>query len=390
MKRLFLSFILTLNFYLAGAQHIYPYRIFGEVKTVENQVYKGYITWGGNKIFWIDFFEASKIDNPYAHYFTPNAGVNFMVNGNLQSTPSVHNFCCRFGNIRHIRLTGENKIRLSFKNDDAIILKKGNTGDIGLPIEINTPEEKIQLKWEYISEITFMQADRPSVLTDSSSLFGTVKSPQGLYKGLISWNTSGRKNTEKIENINKLLNKMQKVVRDRSFLKAVPLPGSFQHFQVINTNILYPVSNIQVNMPNNGSATIPWDKFQELTVIESGSMKLLNYEDFTIPQKIKGEVITLNNDKICGTLAYDLDENMDFEVLDGKNDNIAYRIPFKYIRSIEPKNYKYSFITLKNGNKLSLGDTCDVNQDNNGIIVFSEDNIPVYVPWSEIKIITLW
>ena len=39
-----------------------------------------------------------------------------------------------------------------------------------------------------------------------------------------------------------------------------------------------------------------------------------------------------------GVLVYDLDEAMDFELLDGQNGNISYRVPFKYVQEIEPKN----------------------------------------------------
>ena len=51
------NFIFTISF----AQTDAAYRIFGEIMTVENKVYKGFITWNGNKNYWIDFFEALKI-----------------------------------------------------------------------------------------------------------------------------------------------------------------------------------------------------------------------------------------------------------------------------------------------------------------------------------------
>lgn len=46
------NFIFTISF----AQTDAAYRIFGEIMTVENKVYKGFITWNGNKNYWIDFF----------------------------------------------------------------------------------------------------------------------------------------------------------------------------------------------------------------------------------------------------------------------------------------------------------------------------------------------
>lgn len=155
-----------------------------------------------------------------------------------------------------------------------------------------------------------------------------------------------------------------------------------------NTSVLEPMENVMINMPNTGLVTVTINRFNELEMIPLSELTLLSYDDFAAPEAIKGEVITRNNEKISGSLAYDLDENMNFEVLDGKNNNITYQIPFKYIRSIEPKNYKYSFITLKNGSQLSLGDAPDVNHENSGIIIFGNE-IPVYIPWNEIKAVNI-
>ena len=70
------NFIFTISF----AQTDAAYRIFGEIMTVENKVYKGFITWNGNKNYWIDFFEASKIENPYRSYFKRSDGLVFRAN----------------------------------------------------------------------------------------------------------------------------------------------------------------------------------------------------------------------------------------------------------------------------------------------------------------------
>ena len=76
------NFIFTISF----AQTDAAYRIFGEIMTVENKVYKGFITWNGNKNYWIDFFEASKIENPYRSYFKRSDGLVFRANEDRKST----------------------------------------------------------------------------------------------------------------------------------------------------------------------------------------------------------------------------------------------------------------------------------------------------------------
>ena len=115
------NFIFTISF----AQTDAAYRIFGEIMTVENKVYKGFITWNGNKNYWIDFFEASKIENPYRSYFKRSDGLVFRANDREFITPPTHNFCCRFGNIKSIRPTDVNEIVLQLKNGDRLTLVKG-------------------------------------------------------------------------------------------------------------------------------------------------------------------------------------------------------------------------------------------------------------------------
>ena len=146
------NFIFTISF----AQTDAAYRIFGEIMTVENKVYKGFITWNGNKNYWIDFFEASKIENPYRSYFKRSDGLVFRANDREFITPPTHNFCCRFGNIKSIRPTDVNEIVLQLKNGDRLTLVKGYSSDINTHIRITTPTETTSIKWDHISEIHFM------------------------------------------------------------------------------------------------------------------------------------------------------------------------------------------------------------------------------------------
>lgn len=71
MKTIFLSIPFILIFSCSFAQYTdAPFRLFGEVATVDNQIYRGFISWGGIKNYWIDFFEASKPQNPYSSFFS--------------------------------------------------------------------------------------------------------------------------------------------------------------------------------------------------------------------------------------------------------------------------------------------------------------------------------
>lgn len=367
-----------------------PYRIFGEISTVENKTYEGFITWAGTKNYWIDFFEGSKPTNPYSRYFNEEEGVYFHNNGRSSTQPPVHVFSCRFGNIASIRPTADNQAEVELKNGDKILVVKGNTPDINASVLIANDSNTLRLRWDYISEVRFREA--PATLTPPavSQVAGIVKSSQGFYKGLITWNYTPTMNAERFNRDNAILQKVKSIGRPKGN-RPMPLleiiPANKYSKETVRTNVAMraPLENVMVNMPNVGSVIVAANRFIQMDLIPISELNLLSYNAFHAPETLKGTVTTRNNEKITGLLAYDLDEDLNVESLDGKNNNITYRIPFRYIRSIEPKNYKYSFITLRNGSTLSLGEAPDVNQENSGIIVRDDEDIPVYILWDEVK-----
>lgn len=394
MKNYFLAAIcLFLSNFNYAQYNDAPYRLFGEISTVENHTYRGFISWGGIKNYWIDFFEASKIQNPYSSFFHKGDEVVFHNNGQTFAKPPVHVFCCRFGNIKNIRPTNEQEILLQLKNGQEFSLVKGGSPDINTCIEICTGTGTIAVEWDHISEIHFMKADSSVQPCPINQVAGIVKSSQGIYKGLITWNHSNRMSKEKNTDRNNFLLKMKKIIRPSKSggehsLNTLTLEKYPNTPLYTNSGILTPMYNVMINMPNVGCVTVAANRFTELEVIPMSQLTLLSYDDFDLPETIKGTVVSRQKDNISGTLAYDLDENLNIEVLDGKNNNISYRIPFKYIKSIEPKNYKFSFITLRNGSQLSLGEAPDVDRENSGIIIFGED-IPFYIPWNEVRSVIL-
>ena len=262
------NFIFTISF----AQTDAAYRIFGEIMTVENKVYKGFITWNGNKNYWIDFFEASKIENPYRSYFKRSDGLVFRANDREFITPPTHNFCCRFGNIKSIRPTDVNEIVLQLKNGDRLTLVKGYSSDINTHIRITTPTETTSIKWDHISEIHFMGADKEAIAPETNQVAGTVKSTQGIYKGIIYWNSQQRQSQEKMNQINIFLNKIKKLYAFKGkngnhTFGLIPLVSPNDDPADAQINALYPVENITINMPNIGSVCVSRAQFEELTII---------------------------------------------------------------------------------------------------------------------------
>lgn len=376
----FLS-VLFLSLSFVGYSQKYPYRISGQVITVENDTLAGYMNWN-NKILWIDFFQADKTNNPYLTYFSPEYGI----------TPQIHQFICRFGNIQSIRLTGKNRIELQIKDGHYIELKKGNHNDIGQNIKLVNDSAIFTIPWEQISEVKFMPVSSVKNASLPMPLTGIVQTKQGMYKGAINWNSSQNTFQKPLTGITPFQPNLlfENILQIESYPEKLTLTFQDNTKKSWNKeNNIAPWKEIaSINMPNIGKVTISSADLKQLELVPQKEISLLSYEDFSSPKRLQGEIETRNGEKIQGILAYDLDESMDIEVLDGKNSDTYYRIPFKYVSTIEPKNYKYSYITLRNGTGLSLGDSPDVSENNSGIIVFRENQNPVYIPWKEIKRIT--
>ncbi len=108
-----------------------------------------------------------------------------------------------------------------------------------------------------------------------------------------------------------------------------------------------------------GEVKIPWDSFESLDLGEP-VQKQFEYDNFKTPNGIEGAVYLHNNKSFDGKIIYDIDETWEMETLEGDDDEIEYRIPFYNVMKIEPKNYAYSLITLKNNEKLLLGGGRDI------------------------------
>ena len=136
-----------------------------------------------------------------------------------------------------------------------------------------------------------------------------------------------------------------------------------------------------------GRVDIPWREFKKVTFNDAPN-SLKKYSDFAGMKKLSGSVSTTNGEKLSGEIIFDLDEALTFEMLQGKDDDVEYIIPFESIKSITPKNWDYSTVVLKDGTELTLGDARDVNEDNDGVLVFSGSGDPKFVMWEDIKVIS--
>ncbi|MEQ8573712.1 MAG: hypothetical protein RIB63_06600, partial [Fulvivirga sp.] len=133
-----------------------------------------------------------------------------------------------------------------------------------------------------------------------------------------------------------------------------------------------------------GRVDIPWREFKKVTFSKVAE-KPKAYSSFKSQKELNASVKTTSGETLSGKIIFDLDEEYDYEVLQGKDDDIEYIIPFKYISKIVPRNYDNSDVTLKNGEKIMLGEGQDVSDMNTGVLVFKDKNRPIYIMWKDIE-----
>lgn len=390
----YMTIFLLLFQSLFSAAETNDYHLYGSISTVDNKTYTGYISWG-NKMYWTDIFRAAKPVNPYAGYFHASDRIFFYNNGNYSTVPPTHVFACRFGNIKTIVPLDHRKAELEIRDGHTITLEKGSYRDIGSPVYLSlSEEENIQIPWEKITRIGFSSPDSTfPVPISHEPICGIVKTNQGIYKGLITWNQDERTQECTLDGYTHQGEKhfpfrqIRQIVKNGKNCKVILQNGETWDMWGSN-DVNHSNRGITVSMPHTGNVTFPWSSFELFEATDYRKINFLSYADFGRPYRLYGTVETHKGESFKGYMAYDLDETMIFELLEGKNNSVAYELPFRYIKAIEPKNYQYSFVFLTGGEGLSLGDSVDVNKENSGILLFQEDESPLYIPWKQIKKIT--
>ena len=130
---------------------------------------------------------------------------------------------------------------------------------------------------------------------------------------------------------------------------------------------------------------IEWDEFDKVVFDNNAKYFGVAYDEFPEPLPLAGTVTTIDDESISGMIVFDLDEAFDYEILQGEYNDVEFSIPFRNIKKIIPKNYNYSKIELRNGQKLLLGDSHDVTDSNQGALIFIDNENQVYVPWENIE-----
>lgn len=408
MKTIYASFIITCllaAFAYSGqtmAQENQGF-IYGKVITVDDESYTGLIRWGKEEVFWFDMFNSTKIKNENLKYLSDEEmdmlsedtkswyeqWADGKWNINMDSDNYTHTFACMFGDIKSLEIKSSNTVILQLKNDDEFKLS-GGSNDIGASISVLDEEIGLmKLDWDRVIQIEFLQTPKNLKETMGKALHGTVYTNGGKFTGFIQWDHDERVSTDKLDGDSKNgdvsieFGNLKAIVKHGDGCDLV-LQSGREMFIDGSNDVDDGNRGIIVNMPAIGRVDIPWDEFEKVLFDVDVNTSGPAYDEYLAAQYLAGVVITKDDEMIAGAIIFDLDEVYNIEILQGNADDIEYLIPFRNIKSVSPKNYKYTRITLTNGEELTLGGSHDVTEENDGVIVLESSKEHSYIPWKEI------
>jgi hypothetical protein len=379
--------------------------IYGKLTTIDGDTYTGQIRWGKEEAYWSDIFNGTKEENDNYRYLSRDerdqlrddrgsrngwrwSGIRVNWNSDYETT---HEFQARFGDLSKIEMRRRSEVLITLRNGEELYIEDGSN-DFGADITIMDSEMgQMKFRWSRVDMVEFMETPKKLSAKLGEPLYGTVEFYGGELTGIIQWDHDERLSTDKLDGDTRdgdmaiEFGNLKSIERDRSGSNIVTMSG--RELYLRGSNDVNSQNRGIIVTTDFGRVDIPWREFKKVTFSDSPNSGK-GYSAYSNMKKLSGTVTTTDGQTLTGDIIYDLDEEFTFEMLQGKDDDVEYIIPMESIKTIAPKNYDNSLVTLKNGTSIMLGESRDVSEDNDGILVFTGSGDPTYVRWDDVKEIT--
>ena len=392
--------------------------IYGKIYTDDNRTYEGPIRWGKEEVYWVDVFNAAKEANDYIHFLSREEREaldeqRIWEQGDFSASTTlrwlgfnssheryykhdyVHQFSCQFGEIKSIRILSSKRVEVELQSGIKVEVNGEGYNDIDTDIKIVDKEiGDIDMDWRRIERIEFKSTPSKIAQKFGEPLYGTIETYQGTFTGYVQWDRDERLTTDKLDGdaedgkvaiaFDKIASLEPHMNRCTVVLKSgrtLDLRGS--------NDVNSENRGIIVTSEDGTIVEVPWSEAKKLTLKPVTSAPAVRYENFKTQKELNATVATNDGKTISGKMVLDLDEEYDFELYQGKSDDIEFAIPLRNIKHIAVANGYRADVTLKNGKKLSLEDAQDVGKLNQGVLIFADKDHATYIAWKDIKDIEL-
>ncbi|MBT8488224.1 MAG: hypothetical protein HKN72_15835 [Gemmatimonadetes bacterium] len=375
--------------------------LYGRVTTDDGTIHEGRLRFGGDEeALWSNYFNGYKAVNPWVALVpdelrpTDRRALTLFgleLAGREVPRDLGRPFMARFGDVARIDARGRD-LHVTLKSGTVFRLDRFGADDFADGLMLWDEEGRVLELGEWgIRSIEFLPASASSGIRPTP-LYGTVRTAQGDFTGLIQWDREetlvtdgiGGLSFEIIESIERTSSGSRVVVRHGETLE---LTGSRK---VGDGN-----RGIYVDDPRYGRVLVSWDAFDRIDFSSPDHAR--GYERYPPGAPLHGSVTTAAGRTLAGRIVYDLDESETTETLDAPSRGVNYMVPFGMIASIERGDDAASgadpalaTVVLSNGETLRLEAAGDLADANAGLLVFVVDaTAPEYVPWSEVRRIDL-
>jgi hypothetical protein len=140
---------------------------------------------------------------------------------------------------------------------------------------------------------------------------------------------------------------------------------------------------ILIDDRNEGIIELYWDEIDRIDFMPAPEGKS------SFGKRLYGTLMTRRGDEFTGFVCWDMDEVFEGDILDGREGRRNRKIEFGKIAAIERRSSSAATVTMKNGKKMKLDDTNDVNSGNRGIVISDPNLGCVKVDWDEFDILEL-
>lgn len=377
--------------------------LYGKVTLRNGRIYEGPLRWSDEETFWTDLFNSTKEDDVFEAYLEEADGYrelrrelrewgrerrSFWKRGFHVSFNSTHSFKCLFGDIAKMDLRGGDALRLHLKNGEMIRLS-GGSNDVGATIYVLDAElEEIALKWRRIDRIEFLPTPRTLDETFGAPLYGTVETDAGSYQGFIQWDNEECIGEDVLDGDSddgdmKIRFKNIKSIEKYRRGSRVVLNSGREFYLTGSNDVNADNRGVVVKDPTLGQIKVGWRDFKKVTFKKPENSGPA-YTAFTPTKALFGKVLTRDDETVEGRIYYDLDECWDMEMLDGKDGDIEFLIPFRFVRRITPDGRWGAEVELNSGKKMVLEESRDIDDDNAGLVVQNGEGLR-YISWRDIK-----
>ena len=374
--------------------------LYARVTTIGGVVHQGRLRWGGDEeLFWSDYFNGYKKENPWARFIPPEALtetrpveiLGFRIAEREEEVQLGRPFMTAFGDIERIEADGRD-LRVVLKSGTVFELDRMNADDLGDGLRIWEDDgEVLDLGERRIHTVEFLPTPPQDALP--ARLHGTVRTLQGDFTGHIVWDRLKCVGTDELEGRTAegptaiRFDTIGSITRRGSDGATVTLRDGTKVELSGGRDLGEDNRGTQVHDPRYGRVLIPWEAFERADFGAGGTGP--GFDDFTPGRALTGGVTTRDGRRLAGRLVYDLDESESTETLDAPSGGVTYTVPFGRVRSIElpvgDKDAQLPRIRLAGGETLRLERGGDLADGNLGVLVFGRDDAsPELVPWAAI------